>query len=304
MKKNILITILVIIVFCLGGYLVYDKLSLNSNDNNNNNDIIQNEDKVQSEEKNDVYGYAIMEWLPGDGTSNEYYRIVELHKNSNDKTLASYDVTHKNSINKVNSIENLKIVKDKLYYKINYNADMNGISTYSSIMYIDLNDSNKQVNELISWKPENLDDSRKIQTFEASEDYIYFCTINETLEGISYYRFDINNKKIETSTKDEFYSVEENNNPLEDKIYIDGKEVVINENATELIYDGKVVYISQNMIRLYYSFNNEIIFEEMSDCHSFGCDTIKFYKYEPVTETITEMNRQSDPIYFIKAIYN
>ena len=65
------------------------------------------------------------------------------------------------------------------------------------------------------------------------------------------------------------------------------------------MYDGKTIYNSNaNEINLLYSFNDDIIINEMFNCSDVGCNK-KFYKYNFDQNSMEEIDPQKNQVYTI-----
>jgi len=300
----IVIALLVIVIVGLIGYICYDKGVFGKKESKNNNENTNEETNEQSQkgEENDIYGYAFMEleYLPSDSSGNESYRILELHKNSEDKVLVSYDVNKKDSIDRVNGVGNLKLVNDKIYYQLYYSSEENGIFTYNNIMYIDLSSDKKEPIELLNWKQDSNNYEKTLSDFKITDDYVYFNTI-----GCEHYKYNIKTKELTTITETDFETIKEQQNPNDwtiDKLYLNGKELLIDDINLELIYDGKTIYKSNaDDINLLYSFNGDIIINEFTFLEDFEYD-IKHYKYNFSKQIMEEIDPQTNQM-FTKVIW-
>ena len=87
-KLNVFLIIFLLIfsILFFTLYFCYDKLISNNNINTNvmSDSKMNNDDSEKIPLSDDIYGYANMYYYPADGSFKEYYRIVELHKNSKD----------------------------------------------------------------------------------------------------------------------------------------------------------------------------------------------------------------------------
>lgn len=300
LKLIIVVTLCIAICLSLGIWVGVN--FINPVENKQNNEI----NKELQEIENDVYGYATMSYLPGDGSFREYYRIVELHKNSEDKILASYDINKNNSIDKPNRIFGLKKIKDKLYYQLYYNSTDSGILTYNNIMYIDLSSDKKEPVELLNWKQESDNYNNTLRNFKITDDYVYFNTIY-----YQYYKYNIKTKETTIINESDYELIQEqqeiNNEILsQDKLYLNGKELVLDHQKLELVYDGKVIHKSKSdvgSIQLLYSFEDDIVIHEWSDCFGQGCNTSKYYKYNVDNKTMEEIDSTKNQLYSKSILY-
>jgi len=270
--------------------------SQQTNDNNTNTQ------QIKENSKNDIYGYSLLSYTPADGSFKEYYKIVELHKNNSDNILVSYDVNKQNSIDKVNRIYGLKIIGDKLYYQLHYNSTDNGILTYNNIMCIDLSSNNKEPFEILNWKQTEQNYNKSIRDFKVLDNYIYFNTIE-----YEYYKYDINTKKVSVTTENDYENVIEINSNYKkgnNKIYIDGKELKIDDTATKLIYDEKLLYaVTNGSLSLNYSTAGEILFSETKNCNKQFCEEYNEYKYDLNTNQTVNMNHATWFGYGMETLY-
>lgn len=257
-------------------------------DNSSSNNDVKSVDKLEEDKSKDkvddnVYGYSIMSYIPNDKSWKEYYKIVELHKNDEDKEIVNYDAIVRNAIGSINKIgiDTIKIIRNRLYYQLYYNLDDSGNNTYSNIMYIDLESDQKNVVELLNKKEDSKVDGKTIFHYKIYDNYVYFSTHEKEN---NYYKYHIYSKKEEASSKAEFDSIKEELNRdyvLNDrskKNYYNGKEIYV-KNLNDIIYDNKVIYTTEEKgLTLYYPIDGNIIFSELSDCIKISCDTIKYYK--------------------------
>lgn len=309
-KEPFSIPVLVFIILCsiiigivvLSNSNVFDKTPKNE-------DIVTSEkveiDKLNNEKSSDIYGYALMSYMPNQSEIKDYYKIVELHKSGNDKVIQSYDAVIKNAIDQVNriSINNAKIINNKLYYQLFFNYSNNGISTYSNIMYIDLSNKELETVELLKIKPDCSNINNSINSYKIYNDYIFYST-HESEDN--YYKYDITTKETEESSKEEYDSIVEeidSNYSLNGKYYYKGKEIKVN-NLNEIVYNNDVIYTSPNKgLSLYYSFNDDLIFSELSDCEEKSCDTIKYYRLDIDTGEIEEIDYNKTMVFTTKIWY-
>lgn len=304
-KSNLKLIIVVIlcIAICLPLCIWIEVKFINPSENKPNDEI--NEELQKKED--DVYGYALMSYLVGDGSSREYYRIVELHKNDKDKVLVSYDTNGYHSIDKPNRIGRIKIIKNKLYYQLYYNSDDFGILTYNNIMYIDLNSDKKEPVELLNWKQDSYNYTNTLGNFKITDDYVYF----NTRDFSKYYKYNIKTKETTTINESDYELIKEQleiNNEMtyQDKIYLNGKELVLDHQKLELVYDGEVIYKSKadvGIIELLYSFENDIVINEGSDCFGYGCNTSKYYKYNADKKAMEEIDSTKNQLYSKDILY-
>ena len=304
-KKLISLPVLIFIIIgiiMIVGLLAYDYIKdRNSkekpvvNENTNDTSTIVKEDI----EEDNTYGYAILSYKP-ENSFNEYYRIVELNRNGVDNIVASYDISIKDAVEKVRSIDtySAKIVNDKFYYLLNYNLTSNGISTYNILMCIDLTEEIKTPVEVFDWKQDIENVKKVIKDYKVTYDYIYFSTNDSSL----FYKYNITSEKIEESNEEEFNKINEKEDTKfkrlkVPKLYYKDKEIYIDSNK-RLIYDGKEVYSSSAVgLTLYYSFNGDVVISEGYDCENISCDTIKYYKINLDTLTKQELDYNSYQIF-------
>lgn len=282
-------------------YFCYDKLISNNNINTNvmSDSKMNNDDSEKIPLSDDIYGYANMYYYPADGSFKEYYRIVELHKNSKDVVLASYDVL-KNTVGKVDKIGFAKIVDNKLYYQLYYSSISNGLQfTYNNIMYIDLNSNKRKPVEILNWKKDEY--SKTLRDYKITSNYIYFDTL-----GYEYYKYDLSNKKFISITESEFSEIndeQDRNFSYPDKYYLNGKELYIDKENLELIYNGEKIFKSNGVsINLFYSFDGDIAIRETTDCEGYSCNS-KVYKYNFDTKTMEEVDLRKNQLFTMSIFY-
>lgn len=258
---------------------------------------INNEENSQS---SDIYGYSILSYIPDDNSWKEYYRIVELHIKENDKTLASYDGNVKNAINQIRNINvnSAKIVNNKLYYQLYYNSSNNGITTYNNIMCIDLTSDDKIPYAVFEWKQDEINSAKAIKGFKVTYSYIYFSTNDPAL----FYKYNFNSNEIEESNEGEFNKIKEKTDNKYTRLstpmnYYREKEIYVEDN-NKIIYNGETLYSAPNSIlSLYYSFSDNIVFSEGTDCVNISCDTIKYYTYDFTSNSKHEIDFNNNQIF-------
>ena len=254
------------------------------------------EELHEKEDDADVYGYAFVSRLANDGTGNEYYRILELHKDGDDKILATYDV--ENNSTDLN-VYRFNKINDKLYYELDYSSfdSKNNIIYDSRIMYIDLTSNKKEPVELMKWKQKDT----AMLSYEINGDYAYLTIRDDNAHDTKYYKYDIKTKETYSITKSEHDLIYESKEPINenseriDRIYVKGKELVFNYQKNELVYDGEVIYkpTGDASIISQYTFSGDIVIKEYSDCGGYGCYTTKHYKYNVDSKTMEEIDNQT-----------
>lgn len=263
---------------------------------------IEDEKDTQiNNEKDDIYGYALMSYMPADGSFKEFYRIVELHKNSADIILAKYDVMKRDSVDKPNRIYGMKIINNKLYYQLHYSSTESGILTYNNIMCIDLASNDKLPIEILNWKKDENHYNDTIRDYKITDNNIYFNTLN-----YDYYKYNINSKESMAITETEYNSIIEKNDNYNtdiDELYVDGKKVSVDKVNKELLYDSKIVYSSkEGPIELLYSFDNKIVISEAYNCTEVSCD-IRYYEYDVENNTMKQIDFASNQLYGTEVYY-
>lgn len=308
-NKKKIISLPIFIFIIVGIFLILFILFFDFKDNKKKNEIPNvnsssnsdnKTDNIVNKQESDIYGYTFLSYIPDDDSWKEYYRIVELHKNSADKILASYNTDIKNSINQIRNINvnSAKIINNKIYYQLYYNSSNNGIMTYNNIMCIDLDSEDKIPYEVFNWKQDEANYKKSIKSFKVTYDYIYFSTIDSTL----FYKYSFDSKEVEESSEEEFNKIKEKidsnytrlNNP---RNYYRGAEAYIEDN-NKLIYDGKTIYSGTNsVLTIYYSFSGKLIFSEGTDCENISCDTIKYYNYDFTSNGKQEIDFNTNQIF-------
>ena len=314
-KNGGIIIFLIVCIFValaaglFGGYKYYE---LKKNDDNNEESNSNNDD-LQENKEDDVYGYAQWSYNFNDGSFKKNYKILELHKNSKDKVLVSYDANA--GADNLNSVDIGKIIKDKLYYRLPYNYTDSSIITYSKIMYIDLKSEKKEPVELLSWKK---DYDMSLINYKISDDYVYF----NTWHNLHFYKYNIETKEFIEISQSDYDSITDDNNLIDllrdqefiknesydrDKIYINGKKLVLDHRQLQLIYDGEIIHKSNSeveYISLFYSLSDEIIIQEQSDCNKvYGCNISKFYKLNLDSKMLEEIENPKNQLCTKRILY-
>lgn len=333
MKKKLLLYIgVIILIIGIGSFFVYqncykekakeDKNINSSTSNNKNNDKTEVEEdsnidnntsdnnqqnNEKEEEKDDIYGYAYMSYMANDGTFTRKYKIVQLHKNQDNKVLANVQSDAQNGPNTENEIRDLRILNNKLYYIVGYYGE-GVLDNYSKLMSINLDDEDYSYQEILSTKDSQAfsETCRGITSATIRNDNIYIHN-----RCGHFYQYDISTKEFQVIKSDDYpsgydpsesYRVTTGN----DRLYINGKEFILDKNKNELTYDGKQIYKSKStdyLSGLNYLSDNEIIF---SECIAFeqneaACER-KYLKYDLSTNTVDLMDNQQ-PTYYMRILY-
>jgi len=309
----ILLTVALVGMYCYYNFVVIPKYEVannepeniienepNNNINDEENEVENNENTQIENEEDDVYGYALMSYAPGDGSFNEFYRIVELHKNSDDVIIAKYDVNKRNSVDKPSGVRILKSVNNKLYYALYYNLTESGILEYGNIMCIDLNSEDKTPVEVLNWKQSEANYNKTIMDYNVTSDgYIYFNTRES-----KFYKYNMSSKESKEISETEYRSTYKDAEVADviDELYINGKKVSIDRVNKQLSYDSKVIYTSkEGPINLLYSFDNKIIISESYNMTEVSVD-VRYYEYNIETNIMKEIDITTNPIYVMGVI--
>lgn len=299
-KNGGIIIFLIVCIFValaaglFGGYKYYE---LKNNDDNNEESNSNNDDLHENKE-DDVYGYAQWSYDFNDGSGKSIYKIVELHKNSEDKVLVSYEVNGENTVDNLNSMVIGKIINGKLYYELRYYYKYSTIFSYSKLMYIDLTSEKKEPVELLSWKK---DYDMRLINYKITDDYVYF----NTWRNLHFYKYNIKTKEFIEINQSDYDLINEQHvikyEALnQEKFYIAGKELLLDHEKFELIYNNELIHKSNSdveFISLFYSLRDEIIIQEQSDCNKVtGCNISKFYKFNLDSKMLEEIENPKNQI--------
>jgi len=297
MKKNIIIIVLSIVALLLAGtvgYLITEKVVSNKdkNDSINDNNEGLNQNDIEFN-KEDIYGYGIVSYYGYDATKS-YFKIVEFHKNSEDLILVSND---KNT--EIWDFD-IDVQKNRLYFGIDSGY------AYSEVMYIDLDTPNREKVKVFDTKQVGTTNCKgNIRNIEVTSENIYFRNrCNEAfkyeISTNTFHKIEDNESLSISKNLDSEYSMGDINF---ERLHIEGKELVLDRTTKEITYDGKVIYTSTtNYINLQYTFEDDIVISERTNCNEVGCNTFKYYKYNFNDEKMIELDITKNEIYS-KEIY-
>ena len=309
----VLITILVITVLGLTGFVVYDKVLKKDKVEPNTTDNSSNVENNGKQISDIVYGYA--EIHNADVYSGDFgSKIIELHSNGNNKELVSYS----------DRIYSFTMKHDKLFYYTQSGDKSNNEKTY----YIDLNDNNLNPVELTS----GIDVE---YYFDIDENNLYIARQHKGIKKYNFnnkqgefiatsvgaYELFVLNNKIyahtygESSYDNKYYTISVDGTDLEwinentydnaktivkykgtiddwDKVYYlyNNVKVSLSSDRKQLLYGGKIIFKAADgkNIKLRYSTNpNEIAFVESKFEHFEDVDEV-YYKYNLSDGTISE----------------